>query len=783
MTRILDNLAYEHNVVLVIAAIIVCLFSSLTASLILTRARNTTGAARFIWIAPDGIVAGTGMWATHLIALLALEPSVSITFEMPFAIASLGTAVLLSSAAFYLIADVDRPFEKVAGGLVLGLAIISMHRIAMLGLDVEGDIAWSTSNIIVSAVLGMSLAVASVWLHSPSDKVSRQMLASAALALAIVAVYVVGIGALVLTPGNAPSNNVDGLAESMLGGVIAAASIIVTQGALAALILDRRLSSIKETQLFWQTEHQALLVGMSETAGIGAWSFDYLSRKMTWSPEAIKILGDEFITDSHIDEQIHFLTPDSQTQIYEAVEQAYQTGEGFDTELGLEPRAGRPVWIRVSCKPIKRGDQTIKLIGAIQDITREYAEREKLGKAVKDADRANQLKSQFIANMSHEIRTPLNGVLGMAQLLERTDLNDKQKKYVSTIRSSGDALLAIISDVLDLSKIESGLLALDEVPFDLDFTLKHAAEAVTGVASRKNLSVEWSRNFDGPARYLGDEKRIRQVLINLAGNAAKFTEQGYVRLTADLSETGELLLQVADSGPGIETEKQDMIFERFQQADGSATRRHDGTGLGLSISKDLVELMNGKIGVRSVIGEGSTFWVSLPLKSAEETPAESVATLKTVPREAAVENVEKLDNTDTQAPNGGLTVLLAEDNPSNIQMISEVLRLIDGVRLTVVENGEEALQKLHCEKFDLLLLDIQMPVVSGEDVMKYVRASDREYADIPIVVLTANALLEQKEQYIQAGADAYLAKPIIVDELIKVVKYYRDGHGATRRTA
>lgn len=241
------------------------------------------------------------------------------------------------------------------------------------------------------------------------------------------------------------------------------------------------------------------------------------------------------------------------------------------------------------------------------------------------AQSANRLKSEFLSNMSHEIRTPLNGVLGMAQLLHHTDLDSKQARFAKTIETSSTALLHILNDILDLSKIESGKMSLNEDVFELEVLLRDSTDAVLGIAEQKGIFCRYNNRIGTDATFIGDASRIRQILINLAGNAVKFTEAGGVRITAILTPNNLVAFVVEDSGPGIAADQLQTVFDRYRQADNSATRKHGGTGLGLAISKEFVELMGGKIGVQSTLGKGSKFWFVLPLKlSTETSSAESL---------------------------------------------------------------------------------------------------------------------------------------------------------------
>jgi len=363
------------------------------------------------------------------------------------------------------------------------------------------------------------------------------------------------------------------------------------------------------------------------------------------------------------------------------------------------------------------------------------------------AEAANEAKSSFLATMSHEIRTPLNGVLGMAQAMAADALSPLQHERLDVIRQSGEALLAILNDVLDLSKIEAGRFELEQVEFDLGELMKGAHSAFTALANKKGLS--FALTVEAPARgvYIGDPTRVRQILYNLISNALKFTEHGEVRVTA--TQAGDALsLVVADTGMGIASDRLGVLFEKFTQADASTTRRYGGTGLGLSICRELAHLMGGEVGAASTLGEGSTFEVKLPLVKVGEAQAPQFATPPTpAPKpEPALPRVR---------------VLAAEDNTVNQLVLKTLLHQI-GVEPHVVENGAQAVQAWKDATWDVILMDMQMPVMDGLTATRAIR--DAEAATgrprTPIIALTANAMSHQVKLCRAAGMDGHVAKPI-----------------------
>ena len=380
--------------------------------------------------------------------------------------------------------------------------------------------------------------------------------------------------------------------------------------------------------------------------------------------------------------------------------------------------------------------------------------------ARKNAEAANQAKSEFLANMSHEIRTPMNGVIGMLQLLSETRLSQEQGGYVESTRHSANALLVLIDDILDFSKIEAGKLEIENIDFNIKKVMDAVIEILAPKAFEKGLELFYLIEKNVPDCLSGDYVRIRQILINLIGNAIKFTEQGKIfvkiQLKKELKNDFILLFEVKDTGIGIPKDKTDKLFHLFTQMDASTTRKFGGTGLGLTISKQLTELMNGEIGVTSELGKGSVFWFTIKLK-------------KQRPRHA-YDDANKTALIEEQLlTSSKLKILLAEDNIINQKVVSIMLKKI-GHLVTIAEDGRKTLQLYEKEPFDLILMDIQMPVMDGEEATLKIRyLEEKSKTHIPIIALTANAMKGDQERYLNLGMDGYVAKPIKKEVLLKAI--------------
>ncbi|HXA66891.1 MAG TPA: ATP-binding protein [Bryobacteraceae bacterium] len=479
-------------------------------------------------------------------------------------------------------------------------------------------------------------------------------------------------------------------------------------------------------------------------------------------------------------------------QVREAQEKARKTKAPQVVEFNVDGRAGQQVYeTRLVPLDWEHSIATLRNITARKNDEKrlqEYAQElerknEELESALVTARDATQLKSRFLANMSHEIRTPMNGVLGMTDFLLGTNLTEEQQEYAGSIKKSADALLTLINDILDLSRIEAGKLRLDHVPFSLAATVEESSSLFALQARTKGLDFSSAVSSNLPDILVGDAGRVRQVLTNLIGNAVKFTDSGRIDVEAEMlrpTEDGFLVrFSVRDTGIGIPSEHQSRLFESFTQGDGSSTRKYGGTGLGLSISKQLVELMNGELGVESKPGEGSRFWFTAsfgkaPLTVAPGAPPKRAILASAPPTPAPKVSVPaaKAASVPPEKSNGGLRklrVLLAEDNEINQRIALRLLEKL-GLAADAVDNGRAAVEALAQKKYDLVLMDCMMPDMDGFEATAVIRNRERGKGHTPICALTANAMEGDREKCLAAGMDDYISKPVGLDKLREVVE-------------
>lgn len=435
-------------------------------------------------------------------------------------------------------------------------------------------------------------------------------------------------------------------------------------------------------------------------------------------------------------------------------------GHGLNQEIEQTRADGQPYWLSIGVTPVfnDEGDIT-RWVGIASDVTKRREAQRALEQAKEAAEAASRAKGEFLANVSHEIRTPMNVIIGMTELTLGTRLTPEQREYLTAAKNSAEALLRLLNDVLDLSKIEAGKLYVETVPFSLPELIHEVLKLWEPGARQKGLQTAAQFSADLPPLVVGDPVRLRQILFNLLDNAIKFTEQGQVVVTAALeARSGEAVcvhFAVRDTGIGIPEHKLANIFEAFSQADSSTSRRYGGTGLGLTISAHLVALLDGRLWVESQVGTGSVFHFALDFLVAEAVPADQD---KPSRRRAPLRSKNRL------------RILVADDNPSNRLLAARILEK-RGHAVLQAGDGREALAVAEREPLDIVVMDAQMPEMDGLQATQQIRLREKTtQTHLPIIALTASAMSGDRERCLAAGMDGYIAKPIDAQELLTLVE-------------
>ncbi len=485
------------------------------------------------------------------------------------------------------------------------------------------------------------------------------------------------------------------------------------------------------------------------------------NRRLSYVSAGVELLHEVSVRDVLDDVSIIYaqVVPEDQELLAERQIQAEADWSSFQAEVRFRLPSGAVRWGLLASAPRMLSADRIVWDGVEIDITEQKRAEAALREAKDSAEEANRVKSEFLANMSHEIRTPLNGILGMMQLLHGTPLDGEQQRYVRHAISSAERLTRLLSDILDIARIEAGKLTILEAPFEVGELVDSVAELFAFAARDKGLSLECFIHPDLPARLLGDEARIRQILFNLVGNALKYTESGGVTVRLEPSENASgsstgVSITVSDTGVGIPEDMLAGVFEPFSQVEGSHSRRYEGAGLGLAIVRRLADLMAASIDVRSAAGQGTTVRVALPLKPAGGMPAP----------------VEAVSAASGDRQRRCLRILLAEDEAIN-QLATGTLLRRAGHDVRIAENGREVLALILLQDFDCILMDVQMPVMSGVEATRRIRNAPEFLGvrNIPIIALTAHAMSGDRESFLAAGMNGYLSKPVRLEDLAMVM--------------
>ena len=747
MDHILYSVTTEHDPRWLLAAGLICVLGMATAMQLLAAARLQAGHKRRNRVLLAAFISGLAVFTTHFVALQGYQPGQEIRYALWPTIGSFLLA--LGSFGIAAVTVMLRPSPLFRGGaaLVALVGVAGMHFLGIYGLQLAGTVSWEPG--LVALAIGGAIAIGMVaggLVFGPG--LLRILATAVGGSIAVGFLHLTAMSAMVITPRPGVDTTL-AVSGGVMTGVIAAMVLAIV--GVAAVI----------TWTSWATQSGALkrFREAMDAMPDGMACYDAEDRLVLWNQryeEMIPELSPALKVGVSFREIIEIglaqnLYSDALGRQAEWFQDRLESRKALTTTREQQLADGR--WIRASDRLTAAGG----IVTVCTDITDLKNDARALSEARDIAESANSAKSLFLANMSHEIRTPLNGVIGVAQALARTPLSAQQEEMLELIQSSGHTLQVLLNDILDLARVESGRLELSHEPFHLGRAVREAAQLYQTSAEAKGLQffVEIAEETD---RWIvGDVVRVKQILTNLVSNAVKFTSSGFVSLTAapgpDRGDRPTLRFSVEDTGIGFNSDTRDRLFSRFEQADGAITRRFGGSGLGLAISRQLAEMMGGYLDCESEPGGGSSFILTIPFQAAEAPAATTL--------------VDIASGDDDQAR---IRVLLADDHPVNRKVVEMILAQVN-VELTSVENGAEAVQACRDGDFDIILMDMQMPVMDGLTATREIRLNEAALglARTPVVMLTANALAEHIASAEAAGADRHLAKPFDAAELLQLV--------------
>jgi two-component system, sensor histidine kinase and response regulator len=747
---------YDYRVVAL--SILIAIAACYAALECVGRVMSSAGRARRSWLTGGAAVMGLGIWAMHYIGMLAFRLPVPVGYDWPTVLASLLAAVAASGVA---LAVVTRPqlqaIQAGFGSVFMGAGIAAMHYLGMAAMQLPASCEYNSPLVALSIVLAIVISFVGLRLlfsarEEEKADTRRKMITAAVMGSAIPIMHYTGMAAVRFVPSAPMAITSTTIGVDRIGMVaIVTVTFVVLGLTVLHSILDRRYSArsfqLERVEKRYQLLFQRSLAGVIRTMLDG--------RVLECNDACAHIFGfasrEEMIGTSSEDRYNH---PEERKLYLDLLKSAHHL---VNHECCRRRKDGSPVWLLLTATLVndeRKDDGEIE--ATLLDITERKNFENDLTKAKDAAEAASCAKSEFLANMSHEIRTPMNGIIGMTELTLDTDLTYEQREYLSMVKLSADSLLAVINDILDFSKIEAGKMELDATVFSPREMLEETMRSFSVRAAEKQLELVCDVHAAVPQALSGDVTRLRQVIVNLIGNAIKFTDQGEIVLQVQVEEQPEnrvnLRFTVRDTGIGIPKDKQELIFEAFAQADGSARRKYGGTGLGLTICTRLVTMMGGKLWLESEPGQGSSFYFTATFQLARALPEKSIP--------------------EGDAGLLGVPVLVVDDNPTNRRILEMTLKQW-GMKPTLVSNGWAALAELRRSKEEnettpLLLLDAQMPQLDGFATAAKIK-QDPELPTPAIMMLTSGGQRGDADRCRQLGIAAYLSKPVRQWELHEAI--------------
>ena len=749
----------RYDLGLVLLSLAVATLTSALALQVAGMAKVTTGWRRQSMLATGALALGGGIWAMHFIGMLAFELCAQIGFSAGITALSMIPALAASWVALAMLARKTLEIWRlVLGGVLVGAGIGTMHYTGMAAMQMSVALRYDPAWFAASIVVAVLLAMLALWIRfGLAGVLSRPWaiaLGGVVMGCAIAGMHYTAMGAARFVglpdgPCNTSIENAGWLALAVT--VMALAISAITAGANGLLMLRRLNADLLEERARKAVMEQALRDSEAQYRTVIANSPGVTFRCRIDSDWSMLVINDAveeltgWTAQDFLEGRQHFaalIHRHDHDRVNAAVATALAADAPYSIEYRVHTREAGERWVSERGRAVRDaqgGPQWID--GVILDITEPKRLQRQLEDAKERAEAAAAAKSAFLANMSHEIRTPMNAILGFTELLLDTTLTEAQRRHLTTVRGSARSLLGLLNDILDTAKLDKGAMELESTDFSLRTVCEQALNSLRLLAQRKGIGLHLDYPDHEPRYFKGDPLRVQQVLLNLVGNAIKFTEQGQVTLTMR-QEGGHIHLAVIDTGIGIAPDRLDRIFDAFAQADASTTRRFGGTGLGTTISRQLVERMGGRITVESELGTGSVFHVWLPLPAGESAQAEAA----------------EQDEVVALPP---LKLLVADDVAQNGELLQLILGR-EGHQVTLAQDGLQALKAFSDQRFDAVLMDVHMPLLDGLGATRRIRnfevAQGRGHT--PVVALTASVLEEDRQAALAAGMDGFAVKPV-----------------------
>ncbi|WP_313011090.1 ATP-binding protein [Brevundimonas sp.] len=748
MDRIIVCIARDHDWRVTLLAALICMVGIGVSTHVMERVRPRDPAGSRRAVAMATIVGALSIWSTHFVAMQGFVAGVPVRYDLMLTLASLIVALAMIGLTIASTQLGKGRAWRVMAAVIAVTGVGSMHYLGMAAIQGPAQISWDPALVAASLVAAMIVGGTTSFFYRRGGP-ANLLMTTIGLSMTVLVLHFLGMAAMTVVPDPTVLHD-DGLSPAAMRVLVGVVLLLVcgVGGALAAMIYTRRSSDLRRIREAVDAMPDGLGFYDSKDRLV-LWNARYAELNPELQPhlvvglafrDALRIGIDQGRYDEALGREDEWLT--------ERIQARRQLSSNIEQQVG----GGR--WLRVQDRRTSEGG-TVVVCNDITDLKRDA---EALAEAKDAAEAANVAKSQFLANMSHEIRTPLNGVIGLSQALAKTELTADQREMLDLMQASGRTLQTLLSDILDLARVESGKLELTEDAFELAVVVREAAQLYAENARQKRLDFHVDIDLEDGVWVMGDAVRVKQVLTNLISNAVKFTSQGFVGLVVQQGQDRDgrpvLRFTVEDSGIGFDAATRERLFTRFEQADGGITRKFGGSGLGLSICRQLADMMSGDLDCESEPGSGAAFILTLPLKPC-----------------AAPKTQEPADRAAQHADGArAVRVLVADDHPTNRRVIELILAQTPA-KIVMAENGAEALEAFRADVFDLVLMDMQMPVMDGLTATQEIRLHEAAMgmARTPIVMLTANAMPEHVAAGRAAGADHHLAKPFNAAELLSLV--------------